>query len=158
MKAGLIAATALMGLAACDRGDDVPFNPNAVEESVAALVENWAAAGEGDDYDALARYYADEKGFAWIELGEVRYTDHEAIVAGLEAARGMHLKVDNEVGAVAVTPLSPDAAAFHAAIGMHIASDAFTYAFDGVLSGVAIKRDGEWKFLQGAFSEKPKAE
>ncbi|MEQ8178693.1 MAG: nuclear transport factor 2 family protein [Amphiplicatus sp.] len=157
MRTFLTAAT-FVALAGCGPEKGVPYNPNAVEQGVAALVEGWADAGEGDDYGAIARYYADEKGFAWIERGSVAYADYAAIVAGLDAAKHMNLKVDNDVRAIAVTPLSADAAAFHAGIGMTIASDAFTYAFDGVLSGVAVKRDGEWKFLQGAFSERPAAE
>jgi len=54
-----------------------------------------------------------------------------------------------------VTPLAADVAAFRASYLLNVAAEGFGYSSQGVLSGVAIQRDGAWQFIQGAFSERP---
>jgi hypothetical protein len=59
------------------------------------------------------------------------------------------------VSEIVVTPLSADTAAFRARYLLDVAAEGFGYRSQGILSGVAVRRDGQWKFLQGAFSEQP---
>lgn len=155
MKSAAITIAALVALAGCDTATSAADqdDSNTVTE-VTAMLETWSAAGEGDNFEALASLYADEQGFAWIERGAVAYQDHDAIIAGLEAAKAMNIAIDNEISEISVTPLANDAAAFHAALRSNVAADSFSFSFDGVISGVAVKRGGAWRLLQGAFSAK----
>jgi ketosteroid isomerase-like protein len=123
--------------------------------SVAALVQQWSDAGEAGDWDAVADTYADAEGFAWIEQGEVRYSDRASIVAGLDMARRMQATVRNDVSDIVVTPLGGGAAAFRANYTIAVASEQFSFSSEGVLSGVAIRQTDRWRFLQGAFAERP---
>ena len=144
----ILAATALSGCAKPAKqvatGD--------VDTGVSALVKDWSQAGEEGRWDDLKALYADEPGFVWIEQGRVAYADHVAVVAGVDQAAAMGAKIESDVGAVSVTPLSPDAAAFHARTTLRVASPEFAFDFDGMLSGVAVKRGERWLFLQGHLS------
>ncbi|MEX0645213.1 MAG: nuclear transport factor 2 family protein [Parvularculaceae bacterium] len=155
--AALVAAAALAG---CERASVAPQaeegrDDAAITAEVADLVRRWADAGESGQWDELKALYADEDGFAWIEEGVARYKDHASIVAGLDAARDLALAVDNDVGTIVVVPIADDAAALYAEISSAVRSDAFSYDFNGVLSAVAVKRDGAWRFLQGHLSQPP---
>ncbi len=157
------ACCAAGSLAACGKADLAPSgegmrDDSAIKGEVTDLVRRWADAGENGRWDELKSLYADEEGFAWIEQGVVRYQNHAAVAAGLDAARDMALAVDNGVGAIVVVPIADDAAALHAEISSAVRSDAFSYDFDGVLSAVAVKRDGQWRFLHRHLSEPPPQE
>lgn len=152
----LSAVVLTVGLLGCAQGTSVgAAGGDDARAGVTALVQRWSDAGEAGDFDAVAATYADAPGFVWIEQGEARYTDRAAIVAGLEQARAMRLSIRNDVSDIVVTPLSPDAAAFRAGYTLAIAAEGFSVNSNGTLSGVAVKRDGVWRFLQGAFSERP---
>lgn len=124
----------------------------AVRKDVEALLRNWSSAGQQKRWDDLKALYADEAGFVWIEQGRVAYADHAAIVAGVDAASGAGADIRASISDIAVTPLSADAAAFHAMTSLQVKSDQFAFSFDGVVSGVAVKRAGGWKLLQGHLS------
>jgi ketosteroid isomerase-like protein len=129
--------------------------PDDSEAGVTALVQRWSDAGEAGDWDAVADTYADAEGFVWIEQGEVRYPNYAAIVAGLDMARGMRATIRNDVSDIAVTPLGAGRAAFRARYEIALTAEQFSFSSQGVLSGVAIKQGDAWRFLQGAFSERP---
>lgn len=152
------AGFAALALYACSPGAGAPKHPENMKTAVSELIESWAAAGENKDWDALADLYADQSGFAWIERGAVQYKDHAEILAGIEAAKAMDAKVSNKISNIVVTPLSSDAAAYYADYALSVASDSFSFSSEGVLSGVAVKSGEKWRFLQGAFSEKPRQE
>lgn len=158
--AALVAAAALAGCgrAIVESDGDTGRDEAAIKAEVSDLVRRWADAGENGRWDELKALYVDEEGFAWIEQGVARYKDHASIAAGLDTARDMALAVDNEVGAIVVVPLAEDAAALYAEISSAVRSDAFSYDFNGVLSAVAVKRAGTWRFLQGHLSEPPPSE
>lgn len=131
---------------------------SAAETGATALVEEWARAGSEGRWDDLAELYADQPDFAWIEQGQNRYEDHAAIVAGLRQARDANMTVRTSARDIVVTPLAPDAAAVRASVSIVFGDpSADGFAFDGVLTGVAIERDGRWKFLQGHLSSPPPA-
>lgn len=133
-------------------------DPTEAQAGVTALVQRWSDAGEAQDWDAVADTYADVEGFAWIEQGEARYVSRAAIVEGLDQARAMSASVRNDVTDIVVTPLGDGVAAFRARYLLNVSSEAFSYQSDGILSGVAVNRDGVWRFLQGSFSERPARE
>ncbi|MBY0422641.1 MAG: nuclear transport factor 2 family protein [Parvularculaceae bacterium] len=118
-------------------------------------MRDWASAGEQGRWDDLKSLYDAGPGFVWIEQGRIAYPDHAAVVAGVEAAKAAKAEIRSTISDVVVTPLAADAAAFHARSTMTVASPSFRFAFDGILSGVAVKRDGAWKLLQGHLSAPP---
>ncbi len=127
------------------------------QSGVAALVQRWSDAGEAGDWDAVADTYADAEGFAWIEQGEVRYPSRAAIIEGLAGIRGMSATVSSEVSNVVVSPLGEGVAAFRASYNLSVSTTQYSFSSQGVLSGVAIKQGDTWRFLQGAFSDRPTA-
>lgn len=132
-----------------------PAGDQATRDAVAALVQRWSDAGEAQNWDAVAETYADAEGFAWIEQGVARYTSRSAILEGINQAKGMSASIRNDVSDIVITPLGSDAAAFRATYVLDVSAEGFSYKSAGVLSGVAIKQDGAWRFLQGSFSEQP---
>jgi uncharacterized protein (TIGR02246 family) len=148
----MLIAIAVLGASACataaQSGEDV-------RQAVTELVQRWSDAGEAREWDVVADTYADVDGFAWIEQGGARYTSRHAIVEGLNQARAMSASIRNDVSDIVVTPLGDDAAAFRAHYVLNVSAEGFSYSSEGVLSGVAIRHDGAWRFLQGSFSEQP---
>lgn len=147
------AAAALLlfvGCAAPPQRDDA-----AVRVGVAALVKDWSSAGAEGRWEDLKALYADEPGFAWIEQGRLAYADHAAVVAGVDAAKDVGATIRSSVSDIAVTPLAADAAAFQARTVLAVESPSFSFAFDGRISGVAVKRGDKWLFLQGHLSSPP---
>jgi hypothetical protein len=145
-------------LAACASPERAPTAAQlaAAESGATALVENWASAGSEGRWDDLVTLYADEPGFAWIEQGENRYPDHDAAAAGVAQARDANLTVRTSVEDIVVTPVAPDAAAVRAKVSIVFGDPSQGgFAFDGMLTGVAIERDGRWMFLQGHLSSPP---
>lgn len=121
-----------------------------------ALAEEWARAGSEGRWDDLVRLYADEPGFAWVEQGEIRYADHEAIAQGVAQVRAAQLRVHTVVSNVVATPLSPDAAVVRANYSIVFRDPADGgFTFDGLLTAVAVQREGRWVFLQGHLSSPP---
>ncbi|MBY0566603.1 MAG: nuclear transport factor 2 family protein [Hyphomonadaceae bacterium] len=145
-------ALAILGAFACA---PVAQNDDDVRSGVTELVQRWSDAGEALDWDAVADTYADVESFVWIEQGEARYTSRGAILDGLDRARSMSASIRNDVSDIVVTPLSDDAAAFRAHYLLTVSAEGFSVNSEGVLSGVAIREGGTWRFLQGSFSEQP---
>lgn len=148
---GLALAIAAIALAACSKSPS-PAGEAAVKADVAALIEKWSRAGAEGRWDELKSLYADEPGFTWIEQGRVAYADHAAVVAGIDQASASGAKIESTVSDIEVTLLSNDTAAFHARSRMKVTSPAFSFAFDGAFSGVALRRADTWVFLQGHLS------
>lgn len=152
----LVALTLL--LAACAAPERAPTAAQlaAAEAGATALVENWASAGAEGRWDDLVALYADEPGFAWIEQGRNRYPDHEAVEQGVAQARDANLTVRTSVDNIVVTPLTADAAAVRANVSIVFGDPSQGgFAFDGMLTGLAIEREGRWMFLQGHLSSPP---
>ena len=152
MTRQMFVALAILGASACAPAS---LNSADIRQGVSELVQRWSDAGEAGDWDVVADTYADADGFVWIEQGEARYTSHGAIVEGLNQAREMSASIRNDVSDIVVTPLGADAAAFRARYFLSVSAEGFGYSSEGVLSGVAIRQDGAWRFLQGSFSEQP---
>jgi D-serine deaminase-like pyridoxal phosphate-dependent protein len=149
---------ALLMLAACALPERAPSAAalSAVEAGATGLVEEWARSGSEGRWDDLVALYADQPGFTWVEQGRIAYADHAAISAGVAQARDSGLSVRTTVSDIAATPLSSNAAAVRAKVSI-VLGDPSTggFAFDGILTGVAIERDGRWMFLQGHLSGPP---
>jgi hypothetical protein len=152
----VVALAAVAFLAACQPAPraeappaDVALDVPVVQEvrtGVAAMLESWAAAGREGRWDEVAALYADDPGFAWVERGAVRYPSRVAAVEGLHVVTGQ--KIQSQVTNIAVTPLSADAAAFRSNVTFAFNAGGTPVELKGVITGVAVRRDGAWRFLQ----------
>lgn len=152
-----LVAPALL-LAACAAPERAPTGAElaAAESGARALVENWASAGSEGRWDELVALYADDPDFAWIEQGQNRYPDHAAVARGVAQARDANLTLRTRVDDIVVTPLARDAAAVRADVSMVFGDPSRGgFSFDGMLTGVAVERGGQWMFLQGHLSSPP---
>ena len=150
-------ALALFVLAACAQPAPLPAaSLDAAEEAAISLVDAWAATATEGRWADLPSLFADEPGFAWIEQGEVRYADHAAIEAAAAQALESGVAVQTTIVDVEARGLSPDAAAVEAIVSIVFGDpDAGGFEFDGVLTAVAVEREGQWVFLQGHLSQPP---
>lgn len=152
MRAALSTAL-LMLLVACAQRTEPEAELRRAEQSAVALVNDWARDGSEGRWDELSALHADARGFTWVEEGEIRYADHQAIVAGLERAREAGLVADTTVTDVRATALSSSAAAVRANYSVvfgDVAAGGF--AVSGMMTGVAVEQNGHWQFLQGHLS------
>lgn len=151
LTAGLAVGAFALLLAACAPPPAQKADPDA-GRGVAELLDRWAAAGSQGRWDDLKGLYADDSAFAWVEQGRLAYPTHAAAAAGVDAAARSGAKIVTRVSAVSVAPLGPETAAFRAQVRMSYSSAQTNFDFDGVITGVAVWRDGQWKFLQGHLS------
>ena len=151
----LLVAIAALCASACARAQG---DGDEGRRAVTELIQRWSDAGEAQDWDTVADTYADADGFVWIEQVEARYATRAGIVEGLNQARGMSASIRNDVSDIVVTPLGDNAAAFRVHYVLDVSAEGFSYTSEGMLSGVAIKQEDGWRFLQGSFSEQPAAE
>ena len=148
------AALACVALVAChpkpaSKPDDSAIDKQ-VRADVTAMLNGWAKARTDGDWDGVAKLYAEDDGFAWIERGQVRFATRAAAVAGLEGAKAAASKLPTTVSEIVVTPVSDEAAAFR--VRVKVAADyggeAPPVDADAILTGVAFEYDGVWKFMQ----------
>ena len=141
----------LVALAACASAEKPA--PAETAAGVEGLIREWSAAGADSRWDDLKALYANDPEFHWIEQGRVAYADYAAVAAGVDQIASTGATIKSAVDDINVTPLSADTASFraHAAIG--VATPDFSFDFDGAFSGVAVLRDGRWRFLQGHLSK-----
>lgn len=130
-----------------------PVDEAAVASGVEALVREWSAAGAEGRWDDLKALYADDPGFAWIEQGRVAYADHAAVIAGVDQVASMGAMIRSEVEDIVATPLCADVAAFRASTKIGFVSPDFSFDFEGAFTGVAVRDDGRWRFLNGHLSQ-----
>lgn len=123
-----------------------------VKAEVGALLDEWTRAGAEGNWEGLKALYADDPDFVWIEDGRIAYEDHAAVIAGVDQAAAMNPKLSTTLSEVVVTPLAPDAAVFRTLAQVRFEAEAFSFDFSGAFSGVAVKRNGRWLFLQGHLS------
>lgn len=145
---------ALLLLSACAQpAEPTQAQLSAAETGAVALVNEWAATGSEGRWDDLVALYGDVPGFTWVEQGEIRYADHAAIAAGVAQARDSGLTVRTTVSDVRATALARDTAAVRANVSIVFGDPATGgFSFNGMMTGVAVERDGRWVFLQGHLS------
>jgi hypothetical protein len=154
-------AVSCLAVAACARSTPEPiepavaasFNQAAVKTAVEALILDWSKTGQEGRWEDLKALYADDPDFYWVEDGEVAYASRTAAAAGVDQAAAMNALIRSDVRGIAVTPVSADAASFRALVSIGFVGDAFSFDFDGVFTGLAVRRDGKWVFLQGHLSK-----
>lgn len=134
------------------REQTMEIDKDAITAGVAGLIEEWSKAGQEGRYEDLKALYADDPAFYWIENGLLAYPDHAAVAAGVDQLAGLKPMLRSSARDTVVTPLGPDAASFRAAVEIGLVSPDFSFDFTGMFSGVAVRRDGVWRFLQGHLS------
>lgn len=153
----LLLSAVLAGCApAPDRGGAataVRVDEAAIVSGVETLIREWSAAGAEGRWDDLKALYADDPAFCWIEQGRVAYADRASVVAGVDQIAAMGAMIRSDVAEIVATPLGPDAASFRASTRIGFVSPEFSFDFEGAFTGVAVRRDGRWQFLQGHLSK-----
>ena len=139
--------------AACAPLAPTAADGEAIEKGVEALIRDWSAAGAEGRWEDLKALYADDPSFYWVEQGRIAYSDHASIAAGVDQAAAMAAVITNSVDDIAVTPLSADAATFRAQATIAVSAAEFSFDFAGAFTGVAVRRDGRWQFLNGHLSK-----
>lgn len=129
------------------------YDEGAVKGEVEALIREWSAAGTEGRWGDLKTLYADDPDFFWVEQGGLAYADYASVVAGLDQVAATNATVRNDVADIIVTPLSADAVTFRATANISLASADFSFDFNGVFTGVAVIKDGRWRFLNGHLSK-----
>jgi hypothetical protein len=158
-----LAVAALLVLPACARPpaetppgaqeETTTVDKAAITAAVTALIEDWSKAGQEARYDDLKALYADETDFYWVENGRVAYADRAAVAAGVDQLAALNPLLRSSATGIVVTPLGADIASFRAAVEIGLVSADFSFDFAGVFTGVAVRRDGAWRFLQGHLSK-----
>lgn len=163
MRRAAAAALACVLLVACQpkpkpKPDDSVVDKQ-VRAAVTAMLEGWAKARTDGDWDGVAKLYADDEGFAWVERGQVRFANRAAAVAGLDGAKAASSKMPTKLSEIVVTPVSDEAAAFHARVKVEAdyGDAAPPVDADAILTGVAFEYDGAWKFLEAHMEPRPAA-
>jgi hypothetical protein len=149
-----------LAAAACSRPTPEPVEPAVaasfdkagVAAGVEALILDWSKTGQEGRWEDLKALYADDPDFYWVEDGRVAYASRAAAAAGVDRAAAMNALIRSDVSEIAVTPVSADAASFRALVSIGFVGDAFSFDFDGVFTGLAVRRDGKWQFLNGHLS------
>jgi uncharacterized protein (TIGR02246 family) len=151
---------ALLGALSCApsppvNSDTLAAELTAAEVGAAALVREWAATASEGHWEDLPTLYADD--VTWIEQGELRYNGRAAVEEGIASAAASGLSIQTNVENVVATALAPDVAAVRADTDI-VFGDAANggFHFDGMLSAVVVKIDGEWLFLEGHLSAPPR--
>lgn len=129
------------------------YDEGAVKAEVEALIREWGAAGTEGRWDDLKTLYADDPDFFWVEQGSIAYADYVSVVAGLDQVAATNPTIRNDVADIIVKPLSAGAATFRATANISLASADFSFDFNGVFTGVAVLKDGRWRFLNGHLSK-----
>lgn len=125
----------------------------AIEQGVETLIRNWSAAGAEGRWEDLKALYADDPSFYWVEQGRIAYSDFASVAAGVDQAAAMAAVISSSVDDIAVTPLGADAATFRAQATIAVSAPEFSFDFEGAFTGVAVRRDGRWHFLNGHLSK-----
>lgn len=125
----------------------------AVRSDVEALLREWSLAGSEGRWNDLKELYADDPDFSWIENGAVAYDDYESVIAGVDQVAAMNASLTSRIDDIAIMPLADDAAAFRAGVSIDFSASEFSFSFNGAFTGVAVLRDGRWRFLQGHLSK-----
>ena len=144
---------ALMAVACSESG--APTDLANVETEVEALLQEWSDAISERRLDDFKALYSTRDGFAWVERGQIQYRSAAEIAAGIDEVVNGDTSIVNTVSAIDVAPLSPSTAAFSARVTSTVENPAFTFSFDGILTGVAVKDGSDWKLYRGHLSDAP---
>lgn len=134
-------------------GEDAMDEAAAARLGVETLLRDWSAAGAEGRWGDLKALYADDPAIYWVEQGRVAYRDYASVIAGVDQVAAMSAMIRSDVRDIVVTPIAADAASFRTLTTIGFVSADFSFDFEGVFTGVAVKRDGRWKFLQGHLSK-----
>jgi len=124
-----------------------------VVSDVQSLLDDWASSLSEERIEDFKALYTSREGFIWAERGQFIYRSADDIAAGIDTVLDSGMTFTNRLSDVTVTPLSNDAASFSARVTSEASGPQFSFTFDGILTGVAVREEGGWKLFQGHLSE-----
>jgi len=129
----------------------------AIVDSVGAAFAAYAARLNARDIDSVARFYAADSAFVWLEDGMVRYRSRAEIRTALQrltAYKNVRISLD----APAIVALGPGAAALSATFDQALVdSGGGGFALVGAMTIAATHTPAGWKWAAGHTSVRREA-
>ncbi len=122
-------------------------------DSVTSMLTAWRQAVSARNADLVAKFYADDPGFRWIEDGTVRYTSRQQVAEAYRSLapslRSLEFTLDNPQ----VTPLAPGVALVTTLFTQKVTDSlGAVTGFAGALTLTVVHADTGWRFLAGHTS------
>ena len=156
MRRRLFAPALILVLAGCGAAASAGLAPEraaAIEDSVHAFLDAYAARVDSADWEGVARLYARDPRFVWLEDGRVAYPSADSVAAALRSVEEQFVTASLETRDVRVEPLAPGLAAvaflFDQTLSDHAGAG---FGFSGAISALLVDTPDGWRFLQGHTS------
>ncbi len=151
-----IAAPILLAAAACSNGEMTAHDQTVIYSEAPAFLEAWVAARAAGDGAVLRPMYTDQTGFVWVQDGRVFYDTADDAAASLDFASTGGYTPDLKLTEPKFKALSKNAASVWSEYTETLTIGADTVIeTKGIFTGVLIKEDGQWKFVQAHFGAVP---
>lgn len=159
MKCGLRGAVILALTIACGRAPATlsDVRSAAIRDSVQALLQSFRTQTAAQEWDSVARLYADDARFRWVEDGVVRYRSAAAVRQAL-AALPRNVRVETSYRDTEIFAVAPGVASVVTGFETKFTDSTGTaFSFGGVITMTVVHLDGGWRFLTGhTSSPKPR--
>ena len=150
-------AIVLRATASAVAAQPVTVQPVTAEDSVRAMLADFARTGEGGDLGALVRFYDDSPTLRWVERGAVTLRsldDLRRYLAQVPAGTALRTRFDSlELSVLASGVVSGTARTRTTFLGGSPAQP--LGGFDTRLTFVVVRRASGWKFVQGHAASPP---
>ncbi len=151
-----IAAPILLAAAACSNGEMTAHDQTVIYQEAPEFLEAWVAARAAGDGAVLRPMYTDQTGFVWVQDGRVFYDSADDAAASLDFASTGGYTPDLKLTEPKFKALSKNAASVWSEYTETLTIGADTVIeTKGIFTGVLIKEDGQWKFMQAQFGALP---
>lgn len=151
-----IAAPILLAAAACSNGEMTAHDQTVIYKEAPEFLEAWVAARAAGDGAVLRPMYTDQTGFVWVQDGKVFYDSADDAAASLDFASTGGYTPELKFSEPKFKALSKNAASVWSEYTETLTIGADTVIeTKGIFTGVLIKEDGQWKFVQAQFGAVP---
>jgi hypothetical protein len=151
-----IAAPILLAAAACNSGEMTAHDQTVIYKEAPEFLEAWVAARAAGDGAVLRPMYTDQTGFVWVQDGTVFYDTADDAAASLDFASTGGYTPELKLNEPKFKALSKNAASVWSEYTETLTIGADTVIeTKGIFTGVLVKEDGQWKFMQAHFGAVP---
>lgn len=145
-------------VAACEVPESPPFtaaHAAAVRDSAQATLDAFGRYSAAGQWDSLARLYAGDATFRWLEQGVMQYRSAAQIQQAL-ARVPPTTRIETTYRDTEIVALAPGVAAIATAFHTRFVDEGRPGAeFGGVLNLTLVHREGGWRILMGHSSSRP---
>jgi len=127
--------------------DRVQIPSRDLNKGVHALLDRWVSAFESRDLKAVRSILTEDDRFVWLEDGQARYPNSDAVIAAL-ASFPQELAFEYRLSDVRIIPISENAAWAHMITHTEIRrNNAVVSQFAGVVSMLVQQQHGQWRIV-----------